>query len=86
MTKTQSSLGAWGSLLILAFVSWLLFGRRKSKVYKLPPTVAGIPFFGNTFQVPDQPGPWSKKLAEKYGEMYGSGLGFVILHPFPKKL
>lgn len=38
--------------------------------YKLPPRVPGIPFFGNTFQIPRyNAGAWAKGLAAKYGEM-----------------
>jgi hypothetical protein len=42
----------------------------KSK-YKLPPGPKGIPYFGNMFQIPPyHQGPWAKRLAEQYGEMY----------------
>lgn len=42
-----------------------------NKKYKLPVRIPGIPFFGNSFQLPPlQQGPWAKKMAEKYGEMY----------------
>lgn len=44
--------------------------------YRLPPLVPGAPIFGNTFQIPlIQQGPWAKKLAEKYGEMFTCKFG-----------
>lgn len=50
---------------------WIYDTIQWKRKYKLPPTVeGGVPFFGNTFQIPAlQQGPWAKKLAEKYGEM-----------------
>jgi len=42
-----------------------------NKKYKLPVSIPGIPIFGNSFQLPPlQQGPWAKKKAEEYGEMY----------------
>ena len=42
----------------------------KSRKYKFPPLVPGLPIVGNTFQVPVlHQGEWAKALAEKYGEM-----------------
>lgn len=39
--------------------------------YKFPPGPKGVPFFGNMFQMPPyHQGPWAKKMAEKYGEMF----------------
>ncbi|KAI1623907.1 cytochrome P450 [Exophiala viscosa] len=70
--------------------SWLLLGAALAlfvgqrliasiiwnRKYKLPPRVPGIPFFGNTFQIPPtQQGPWAKDLAEKYGEMFTCKFG-----------
>ncbi|KAF2795132.1 cytochrome P450 [Melanomma pulvis-pyrius CBS 109.77] len=53
-----------------------LQSRLKARKYKLPPRVPGIPVFGNTFQIPlVQQGPWAKKLAEKYGEMFTCSFG-----------
>lgn len=50
---------------------WLLQHLQQKRKYNLPPRVPGIPIFGNTFQIPAlQQGPWAKKLAEKYGEMF----------------
>ncbi|EXJ73906.1 uncharacterized protein A1O5_02200 [Cladophialophora psammophila CBS 110553] len=67
--------------LILGFVvffvaqSWFR-SFRKNASYKLPPVVPGIPIFGNTFQIPAlQQGPWAKKLADKYGEMFTCQFG-----------
>ncbi|KAG7054384.1 cytochrome P450 [Colletotrichum scovillei] len=55
---------------------WLLRASRRDKGFKLPPQVPGIPVFGNTFQIPAlQQGPWAKKLAEKYGEMFTCKFG-----------
>ncbi|KAK3312725.1 cytochrome P450 [Apodospora peruviana] len=49
---------------------------QRKKGYKLPPQVPGVPIFGNTFQIPAlQQGPWAKKLAEKYGEMFTCKFG-----------
>ena len=57
-------------LLVLLVVRQWFHSYLKSKAYRLPPTVPGVPIFGNTFQIPAvQQGPWAKKLAEKYGEM-----------------
>lgn len=55
------------TLLVLAS---LLQRLRFNKQYKLPTRIPGIPFFGNSFQLPRiQQGPWGKAMAEKYGEM-----------------
>lgn len=68
MSKELIAAAFAGLVLILAFQS--LQKARRSKKYKLPPQVPGVPLFGNTFQIPAiQQGPWAKKLAEKYGEM-----------------
>ncbi|KAJ5842201.1 hypothetical protein N7534_012031 [Penicillium rubens] len=49
---------------------------RWHKKYKLPPQVPGVPIFGNSFQIPAiQQGPWGKRLAEKYGEMFTCKFG-----------
>ncbi|OCL06946.1 cytochrome P450 [Glonium stellatum] len=48
-----------------------------NKEYKLPPRVeGGLPFFGNTFQMPAyHQGPWAKDMAKKYGEMFTCQVG-----------
>ncbi|KIW99583.1 uncharacterized protein Z518_11322 [Rhinocladiella mackenziei CBS 650.93] len=47
-----------------------------NKKYRLPPRVPGIPFLGNSLQVPKwHQGPWAMELANKYGEMYTCKLG-----------
>lgn len=64
-----TALCALGLYLAQSFIAGMV---RNSK-YKLPPRVPGVPIFGNSFQPPaTQQGPWAKKLAEKYGEMYVS--------------
>ena len=61
---------AVASLLTIYVLQHVVLTARKSWKYKLPPMVPGIPFFGNSFQIPEkQQGPWAKQLAEKYGEM-----------------
>lgn len=58
-------------VIALLLVQYAYTTFRWHKKYKLPPHVPGVPIFGNTFQIPAiQQGPWGKKLAEKYGEMY----------------
>lgn len=57
-------------------IAWLASRSYKSiqfnRKYRLPPRVAGIPFFGNTFQLPSLgAGEWAREQALKYGEMYG---------------
>ncbi|KAH7303794.1 putative cytochrome P450 [Stachybotrys elegans] len=53
-------------------VQRIIFNRR----YNLPPRVPGLPFIGNTLQIPKtHQGTWAKKLAEKYGEMFTVQLG-----------
>ncbi|PSK59461.1 3-hydroxyphenylacetate 6-hydroxylase [Elsinoe australis] len=66
---------AVGLLLLASGIKLVQDARRKSK-YKLPPRVPGVPIFGNSFQVPPkQQGPWAKKLAEQYGEMFTCKFG-----------
>ncbi|EXJ55055.1 uncharacterized protein A1O5_12794, partial [Cladophialophora psammophila CBS 110553] len=56
-------------LVLIVGQSWLR-SFIKSRSYRLPPVVLGVPVFSNTFQIPAlQQGPWAKKLAEKYGEI-----------------
>ena len=61
-------------LFVIIYVSQSLWrSSTYNAKYKLPPLVPGLPIFGNTFQIPlSQQGPWAKKLAEKYGEMWVS--------------
>lgn len=57
-------------VLILILTGLYVRSYLTSSKYKLPPVVHGIPFFGNSFQIPaTQQGPWAKDLAYKYGEM-----------------
>lgn len=59
----------FGLLFLLIVQSWVR-SYIKSKKYRLPPAVPGMPIFGNALQIPAlQQGPWAKKLAEQYGEM-----------------
>ncbi|KAH7067217.1 cytochrome P450 [Paraphoma chrysanthemicola] len=61
------------TLLVLAT---LLQQLRFNQQYKLPNRIPGIPFFGNSFQLPPiQQGPWGKEMAEKYGEMFTCKFG-----------
>ena len=58
-------------LTIISLASWLLLEDvRLRKKYQFPPLVPGLPFVGNTFQIPkiDQ-GPYLQRLGERYGEM-----------------
>ncbi|KAK5558115.1 hypothetical protein LTR46_003364 [Exophiala xenobiotica] len=65
-----------GAALALFVSQQLIVGIIWNRKYKLPPRVPGIPFFGNTFQIPaSQQGPWAKALAEKFGEMFTCKLG-----------
>lgn len=56
---------------LIAFVTLQLYRQILfQKKYRLPNRVPGIPFFGNSFQVPPvQQGPWAKQMAKKHGEM-----------------
>ncbi|KAJ9488600.1 hypothetical protein VN97_g4692 [Penicillium thymicola] len=63
-------------VIALLLVQYAYTTFRWHKKYKLPPQVPGVPIFGNTFQIPAiQQGPWGKKLAEKYGEMFTCKFG-----------
>ncbi|KAK5320481.1 hypothetical protein LTR93_006693 [Exophiala xenobiotica] len=65
-----------GAALALFVSQQLIVGIIWNRKYKLPPRVPGIPFFGNTFQIPaSQQGSWAKALAEKFGEMFTCKLG-----------
>lgn len=60
----------FASTLILLILYNHLKARQKAKKYNFPPLVPGLPFFGNTFQIPTwQQGGWGKSLAAQYGEM-----------------
>ncbi|KAL1896135.1 hypothetical protein Sste5346_004877 [Sporothrix stenoceras] len=64
------------TLVIALLGTWLFRRVQYKRKYKLPAKVPGIPLFGNTFQIPlIQQGPWAKKLAEKYGEMFTCKFG-----------
>lgn len=69
---SQETLAASSAGLAIIIGLWLLQKIRRGKKHKLPPLVpGGVPLFGNAFQIPAlQQGPWAKKLAEKYGEMF----------------
>jgi len=67
---------AVSTLAILLLGTWLFRTVQFKRNYKLPPQVPGVPVLGNTFQIPPlQQGPWAKKLAEKYGEMFTCKFG-----------
>ncbi|KAG8628525.1 hypothetical protein KVT40_004398 [Elsinoe batatas] len=67
---------AAAGFVLIAVVVKVIHDAQWNAKYKLPPRVPGIPFFGNTFQVPPkQQGPWAKKLAEQYGEMFTCKFG-----------
>ncbi|KAF2192959.1 cytochrome P450 [Zopfia rhizophila CBS 207.26] len=67
-----------GPLLTCAFAAPLILILAKlwqnyqfNRKYKLPPGPPGVPYFGNLFQMPPfHQGPWAKKLADQYGEMF----------------
>lgn len=57
--------------IVVLVVATLMQRYQYNKKYKLPVQIPGIPLFGNSFQLPPlQQGPWAKKKAEEYGEMY----------------
>ncbi|PNS18823.1 3-hydroxyphenylacetate 6-hydroxylase [Sphaceloma murrayae] len=67
---------AAAGFVILALAAGYIQNLRWQSKYKLPPRVPGVPIFGNSFQVPPkQQGPWAKKLAEQYGEMFTCKFG-----------
>lgn len=71
-TFTPGSLGVITALTTVALLIVANFVQRVrfNQKYKLPVEIPGIPFFGNSFQLPPtQQGPWAKTMAEKYGEM-----------------
>ncbi|VUC32969.1 unnamed protein product [Clonostachys rosea] len=61
-------------LLAFCICSWLfcvVASRARSRRYKLPPSVPGLPLIGNILQAPhDGQGPYLKRLGDKYGEMF----------------
>ncbi|KAF9891620.1 hypothetical protein FE257_003631 [Aspergillus nanangensis] len=63
-------------LILVIIIRYAYTSYQWHRKYKLPPLVPGVPIFGNTFQIPAlQQGPWAKKLAEKYGEMFTCKFG-----------
>lgn len=63
LAAVVAAIGGW--------VGWVMVeDARLRRNYRLPPLVPGLPFVGNTFQMPkvDQ-GPYLQKLAAEYGEM-----------------
>lgn len=74
-------------LLLIAFglVAWAVWAASASFLhqskYILPNPIPGVPFFGNSFQMPlEGQGPFATKLAEKTGEMYAHSLSVLLLH------
>ena len=66
---SKAAIIATTTIVVLVF-TWIVQRVRFNQKYKLPPTIPGIPFFGNSFQLPPlQQGPWAKEMAAKYGEM-----------------
>lgn len=65
---------------ILAIAARVWYSRYVfNQKYRLPPRVPGIPFLGNSLQVPKwHQGPWAMDLANKYGEMYASSLDYPL--------
>ena len=60
-------------VLALSISLYTYYRPRKDKngvPYKLPPGPRGLPFIGNTFQLPVKPGDYLRSLSQKYGEMY----------------
>lgn len=58
-------------LTLLTSIALLIAGNvgRKEK-YNYPNPIPGIPFFGNSFQVPSEgQGPWMTEIAKRTGEM-----------------
>ncbi|KAK3326931.1 cytochrome P450 [Cercophora scortea] len=72
----QQILLAVSTVAVILIGRWIFQTIQWNRKYKLPPTVPGVPIFGNTFQIPAlQQGPWAKELAEKYGEMFTCKFG-----------
>ncbi|KAK6072221.1 cytochrome p450 [Seiridium cupressi] len=72
----QTILLALSTIVLLLVGRWAVKAAQWRRTYKLPPQVPGIPIFGNTFQIPAvQQGPWAKKLAAQYGEMFTCKFG-----------
>ncbi|KAI1067539.1 hypothetical protein LB506_003833 [Fusarium annulatum] len=64
-------------LTLLTSIALLIAGNvgRKEK-YNYPNPIPGIPFFGNSFQVPSEgQGPWMTEIAKRTGEMYTMTFG-----------
>ncbi len=58
------------AIVVLAIVQRLVSNHLYNKKYKFPPRIPGLPFLGNTFQLPgNQQGQWGIVQARKYGEM-----------------
>ena len=57
-----------GTLILIAV--WQVKRYVRARRYKLPPSIPGIPVFGNTFQLPPlKQGVWAIEMAKQYGEM-----------------
>jgi hypothetical protein len=73
---------------VLYVAQYVIREKIRMSKYKLPATIpGGLPIVGNTFQMPPtQQGPWAKKMAEKYGEMYVNLFSFhaVIIDEPPR--
>jgi hypothetical protein len=59
--------------ILLLVTVWQVDRYARSRRYKLPPRIPGVPFFGNTFQLPPlKQGVWAMQMAKQYGEMCGN--------------
>ena len=57
-------------LLVISFMVRAIVRHARSKKYRYPNLVPGLPIFGNSFQMPSTgQGPFLEQLAKKYGEM-----------------
>ncbi|PNP74826.1 hypothetical protein FNYG_11840 [Fusarium nygamai] len=64
-------------LALITFIALLVAGRAgRNGKYNYPNPIPGIPFFGNSFQVPfEAQGPWMTEVAKKAGEMHTMTFG-----------
>lgn len=72
-------------LIGLGLVAWAVWAASTSFLhqskYILPNPIPGVPFFGNSFQMPlEGQGPFATKLAEKTGEMYAHPISLLPPH------
>ncbi|SCO39815.1 related to cytochrome P450 [Fusarium fujikuroi] len=64
-------------LTLLTSIALFIAGRvSRNEKYNYPNPIPGIPFFGNSFQVPSEgQGPWMTEIAKRTGEMYTMTFG-----------